>query len=123
NTPPNDNSWGPTWNMEVLQAAGPVIDFAIVHLYTGRSAASLLRAPLQRVPAMTTELRTLIATHCGENTANVGLMMTELGPNFTVPAAQAQAAGLFAADAYVSLLEAGFANVDWLPLHHRRFLA
>jgi hypothetical protein len=122
NTPPNDNSWGPTWNMEVLQASGPVIDFVIVHLYTGRNAASLLRAPPQRVPAMTTELRNLIATYCGDNAANVELMMTELGPNFAVPAAQAQAAGLFAADAYLSLLEAGFANVDWLELHNGSFL-
>lgn len=122
NTPPNDYSWGPTWNMEVLQEAGPVIDFVIVHLYTGRSAASLLRAPPQRVPAMTTELRTLIATYCGDNAPHVELMMTELGPNFAVPAAQAQAAGLFAADAYVSLLEAGFANVDWLELHNGSFL-
>jgi len=122
NTPPNDYSWGPTWNMEVLQASGPVIDFVIVHLYTGRNAASLLRAPPQRVPAMTAELRSLIATYCGDNAANVELMMTELGPNFAVPPAQAQAAGLFAADAYLSLLEAGFANVDWLELHNGSFL-
>lgn len=122
NTPPNDYSWGPTWNMDVLQAAGPVIDFAIVHLYTGRNPANLLRAPAQRVQPMTTELRNLIATYCGDNAGNVELMMTELGPNFAVPDAQAQAAGLFAADAYVSLLEAGFANVDWLELHNGSFL-
>jgi hypothetical protein len=71
---------------------------------------------------MTTELRNLIATYCGDNAGNVELMMTELGPNFAVPAAQTQAAGLFAADAYVSLLEAGFANIDWLELHNGSFL-
>src|SRR4029077_16603925 len=37
--------------------------------------------------------------------------------------AQAQAAGLFAADAYASLLEAGFANIDWLQLHNGSFLS
>ncbi len=122
NTPPNDYSWGPTWNMDVLQASGPVIDFVIVHLYTGRNAANLLRAPAQRVPAMTSELRNLIATYCGDNANNVELMMTEIGPNFAVPAAQSQAAGLFAADSYVSLLEAGFSNIDWLELHNGSFL-
>jgi hypothetical protein len=71
---------------------------------------------------MTTELRNLIATYCGDHAAHVELMMTELGPNFAVPAAQAQADGLFAADAYLSLLEAGFANVDWLELHNGSFL-
>jgi len=53
----------------------------------------------------------------------VELMMTELGPNFTVPANQAQAAGLFSADAYLSLMEQGFVNVDWLELHNGSFLA
>ena len=42
---------------------------------------------------MTAELRNLIATYCGDNAANVKLMMTELGPNFAVPDAQSQAAG------------------------------
>jgi hypothetical protein len=123
NTPPNDYSWGPTWNMEVLQESGAVIDFVIVHLYTGRSPASLLRAPPQRVPAMTTELRNLIGTYCGQNAANVELMMTEIGPNYAAAPAQAQAVGLFAADVYLSLLEAGFANIDWLELHNGSFLA
>jgi hypothetical protein len=123
NTPPNDDSWGPTWNADVLGQAGTAIDFAIVHLYTSRNAAGLLRAPAQRLPAMTTELRGEIAMYCGDNAGNIELMMTELGPNFAVPAAQGQAEGLFAADAYTSLFEQGFSNVDWLELHNGTFLA
>jgi hypothetical protein len=123
NTPPNDYSWGPTWNDEVLTASGAVIDFGIVHLYTSRNAAGLLRAPAQRVPAMTSDLRDKIRMYCGDRADSVELMMTELGPNFSVPASQAQAAGLFSADAYLSLMEQGFVNVDWLELHNGSFLA
>jgi hypothetical protein len=122
NTPPNDDSWGPTWNADVLAQAGPIIDFAIVHLYTSRNAAGLLRAPAQRLSAMTSELRGTIGMYAGDNASRIELVMTELGPNFTVPTAQAQAEGLFAADTYVSLFEQGFVNVDWLELHNGTFL-
>jgi hypothetical protein len=123
NTPPADYRWGPTWNMEVLQAAGPIVDFVVVHWYTSRSAASLLRAPRTTLPAMTAELHNLITTYCGGHAADVDIAMTEVGPNFTVPAAQAQAEGLFAADTYVSLLEDGLVSVDWLELHNGTFLS
>jgi hypothetical protein len=123
NTPPADYRWGPTWDSDVLQAAGQVIDFVIVHWYTSRNVASLLRAPAATLPAMTSELHNLLATYCGARANDVAIAMTELGPNFTVPAAQSQAEGLFAADAYTSLLEYGLLNVDWLELHNGTFLS
>ncbi len=123
NTPPADYRWGPTWDADVLEAAGAVIDFVIVHWYTSRSAAALLRAPRTTLPTMTSDLQSLIAMYCGAGAPNVQMAMTELGPNFTVPPAQGQAEGLFAADTYLSALENGFVNVDWLELHNGTVLA
>jgi hypothetical protein len=119
NTPPTDYSWGPTWNSDVLAECGPNVDFVIVHWYTSRSAASLLRAPERRIPEMAAELASTIATLCAPHAERVEIALTELGPNFQVPAAQTQAAGIFAADAYLTLFEHGFVNVDWLELHDR----
>jgi hypothetical protein len=122
-TPPADYRWGPTWDMDVLQVAGRVIDFVIVHWYTSRNAAALLRAPRATLPTMTGDLQGLIATYCGAGAPNVQIAMTEVGPSFTVPPEQGQAEGLFAADTYASALENGFASVDWLELHNGTFLA
>jgi hypothetical protein len=122
NTPPMDYSWGPTWNSDVLTECGPNVDFVIVHWYTSRSAASLLRAPARRIPEMAAELASSIATLCAPHAERVEIALTELGPNFAVPAAQTQATGIFAADAYLTLFEHGFVNVDWLELHNGSFL-
>jgi hypothetical protein len=122
NTPPMDYSWGPTWNSDVLTECGPNVDFVIVHWYTSRSAASLLRAPARRIPEMTAELGSTIAALCGPDAERVELCLTELGPNFELPASQSQASGIFTADAYLTLFEHGFVNVDWLELHNGSFL-
>jgi hypothetical protein len=122
NTPPNDYSWGPTWNEEVLRECGSDADFGIVHLYAGRDAAALLRIPSGRVPDMMAELRASFAAHAGANAPNLEIALTEIGPRPGFPEQDMVVSGLYAADAYVSLMEQGVTNIAWLELHNSTFL-
>jgi hypothetical protein len=133
-TPPDD-SFAPSWNEDVLEECAPVIDFAIVHWYpipreVGRSPlAGLLAMPQSKIPIMERTLRQSIEDFGGDPDA-VELVMTEVGPGIDIPrntateptADRSQAVGLFAADTYLTLIEHGFKNIDWLELHNGSFL-
>jgi hypothetical protein len=125
NTPPADYQWGPKWNEQVLSECGSVIDFAVVHWYPPFDARGLLNAPQTTIKTMVEELRGSFELYAPDNAANIELAMTELGPgvNASLTRAQSQVRGLFAADAYVTSLEHGFFNVDWLELHNGSFLS
>ena len=122
-TPPIDYSWSTynnvTWNDAVLSNCVSSIDFAIVHWYTGDvsngvvNTASLLSKPTSTVNLIASNLNALFTKYVGHS---IDWAVTELGPNNgTVPDPQAR--GLFAADAYTTLIEYGAFNVDHLELH------
>lgn len=123
NTPPKDYSWGPTWNTDTLVECGSVIDFAIVHWYTGSSPSDLLQQPYSVLGTMTQELRHSLELHGGEDPERIELFMTELGPNFQMTSATNQAMGVFAANTYVAAIQHGFSHLDWLELHNGSFLS
>lgn len=125
NTPPMDYGWGPNWNRDVLQQAGAIADFLIVHWYPSGSLAQVLDAPRKQVPAMMQELQKSVATCCPERDTAPEVTVTEMGPNASVSidSAHAQATGLFAVNGYATLLENGVVNIDWLELHNGSFLS
>jgi hypothetical protein len=127
-TPPMDDAWGPGWNPSVLDAACDEADFASVHWRAGGLAppggkeadeASVLAAPGKDAPRIGEALRRLFKDHCGE-AKRARFAVTELGAHGHLPDRAVET--LFAADAYVALLEQGAFNVDWLELHDGSFL-
>jgi hypothetical protein len=126
NAPPMDNSWGPDWNAGVLKEAGPVIDFVIIHWYTGDllppdwkniNVPQLLTTPQADLPKITTALLELFRKYCGANAQNMQIAITEFGPRPFSNMSDEIARALFAGDGYLSWVEAGAVNIDWLELH------
>ncbi|GAA1941442.1 cellulose-binding protein [Kitasatospora viridis] len=105
------------WNNTVLSIAGKSIDFVIVHWYPGGTgAADLLNTP-DRIPGITSALRSLIAKYAGARAASMEIAVTETDGDFS-PAKTSQAAALYAPDTYMSWFEHGAVNVDWWDLHN-----
>ena len=131
NTSPMDNSWGPDWNPGVLKECGSEIDFIVIHWYTGNPAppdwklldnASLLAAPQDEIPKIAGSLVELFQKYCGPKARTMQLAVTELGSRPYATVTNPLVLGLFAADAYASLMEIGAVNIDWLELHAQGFL-
>jgi hypothetical protein len=114
------------WNPAVMTECGTVIDFVILHWYAGGllppdwrtlDEASLLRAPQEELPKMGSGLVELFRKYAGTNASKMQFVVSEMGSRpyakVTAPVTQ----GLFAADAYASLMEMGAANIDWAELH------
>jgi hypothetical protein len=120
NTPPADYSWGKSWNSDVLGQCAQKVDFVIVHWYPSGSGASLLNAPGRDIPAIYREVRDTVRAAGGSRASEIEMVVTELGPK----SEQApHVTGLFAAHSYVTFLEYGFENLDWLELHNGSFLS
>lgn len=131
NTPPMDSSWGPDWNASVLKECGTAIDFVIIHWYTGDllppdwkmlDEASLLRKPQEDLPPMATALAELFHKYCGAKAAKMQFIVSEMGTRPYARISTPLTQGLFAGDGYISLMEIGAANIDWLELHANYFL-
>jgi len=120
NTPPMDYEWGPDWNEKVLAEAGQVADFVVVHYYPTGNDLSVPYAPSRHVPELFRELRLDFEEHAAERTEPLEVAVTELGPK---DARDFMAIGLFALNAYLSFIEAGAFNLDWLELHNGSFLS
>lgn len=125
NTAPRDYAWGPTWNEDVLRQCGDVIDFGIIHWYTGDSPGSLLGSVDDEVPQMTGDLRDLFEQYGGADHERIEIALTEVGPGLQYPGmrGRSQPAGVFALDVYLSAIEHGIMNIDWLELHNGTFLS
>ena len=101
------------WNNTVLSIVGSKADFGIVHWYPNASpAAASLATPGTQIPNITTKVRALYAKY---GASNMGLAITELGPGYQNDSA---AAGLFAADSYLTWWENGVFNTDWFDLRN-----
>ncbi|MGC4089978.1 MAG: hypothetical protein QM756_19235 [Polyangiaceae bacterium] len=125
NTPPADYGWGPSWNRDVMKAAGDAVDFVIVHWYPSGNVEKLLNTPRTVVPEIMKGLGRTLATCAPARKQSIEVAVTELGPNSSmpIPSNQSQALGLFALESYATLLEHGVVNVDWLELHDRSFIS
>jgi hypothetical protein len=131
NVQPMDNSWGPDWNPAMMKECGTAIDFASLHWYTGNllppdwktlDDASYLSAPERELPDMMAALLDLFRKYGGDNGKNLQLVVTEMGSRPFAKIADPHIHALFAADAYLSLMQDGAANIDWLELHKPSFL-
>jgi hypothetical protein len=131
NTQPMDNSWGADWNPAVMKECGTAIDFVSLHWYTGNllppdwkmlDEASYLSAPQRELPDVMSALLDLFKKYGGENGKSLQLAVTEMGARPFAKITDPQVNALFAADAYLSLMQDGAANIDWLELHKPSFL-
>ncbi|MBF8184843.1 cellulose binding domain-containing protein [Nonomuraea sp. K274] len=102
-----------TWNQVVLSAAGPKIDFVILHWYPG----ALDRTA--HVPDMIHLTREQIAKHAGPGAAErIGIAMTEFNTGSSSNGTNTQPGALAAADAYATLLANGVFTVNWWNVHN-----
>ncbi|MFC4536020.1 cellulose binding domain-containing protein [Sphaerisporangium dianthi] len=101
-----------TWNKVVLSAAGPKIDFVILHWYPG----ALDRAG--QIPDMIDLTRRQIATYAGAGSERIGIAMTEFNTGSSSTGTTTQPGAVAAADTYATLLENGVFTVDWWNTHN-----
>jgi len=123
---------GLDWDRNVLQVAGKDIDFVAFHWNSGNTTqasnwkdldnGALLAAPRDELPNIVAGLLDLFRKYCGQNLQNMQLLITDIGPKSFIKVADEMVVGLFAADAYLSLMETGAANIDWSDLHSGSFL-
>ena len=125
------------WNDTVLPVACGAIDFVVVHWYpqgpTGESDAALLMSPEQgestsvsftpSIPSMVATLRSMLSQYCGSHAGAVQIMVTETNSVSYNPGKQTTSLvnALYLADAMMTWLENGVANVDWWALHNSPF--
>ncbi len=118
----------PDWNSSVLAACGTVIDFVIVHWYTTQNPGSESDAILLGQPdsigtpttGLMAKIKAVITAGCGANAPNVGIWLTEVNsaPYNVGKQTIHHVNGLFAADALMTFLENGAANVCWWAYHN-----
>jgi alpha-L-arabinofuranosidase len=123
---------GLDWDRNVLQVAGKDIDFVALHWNAGNTSqasnwkeldnGNLLSAPVDELPTLIATLLQLFQKYCGQNVQNIQLLATDVGPKSFIKVTDPNVVGLFAADAYLSLMEDGAANIDWSDLHGGSFL-
>jgi hypothetical protein len=101
-----------TWNKVVLSAAGPKIDFVILHWYPG----ALDKAG--HVPDLIQLTREQIAKYAGAGAERIGIAMTEFNTGSSSTGTTTQPGALAAADAYATLLANGVFTVDWWNVHN-----
>ncbi|MFC5835806.1 cellulose binding domain-containing protein [Nonomuraea insulae] len=101
-----------SWNKVILSAAGPKIDFVIVHWYPG----ALDRTG--HVPDMIQLTREQIAKYAGPGSDRIGISMTEFNTGSSSNGTNTQPGALAAADAYATLLANGVFSVDWWNVHN-----
>ncbi len=116
-----DNTLASDWNPSVLKTAGRAADFLVLQWRPTRllppdwkemDVPSLLNVPIEEMP-VSGSLLEMIQKNCGPE---VQIAVTDFGIGWG-NTKDAMARGLFAADAYLSLLEAGFVNASWGKLH------
>jgi hypothetical protein len=123
-TPPRDDSWGRSWNSDVLSECAKVIDFVSVHWYPSKQASEIVALPATEIETMTEELRAEFARHGRGDDDPLEIAMTELGgaPGHRLLQDAPQSLALFSADTYITAIEHGFVNLDWLELHNGTYL-
>src|SRR5258708_3000392 len=121
---------GLEWDRGVLKTAGKDIDFVSLHWNTGPTteesnfqlldSAKLLTTPRDELPPIIAGLIDLFKKYCGNQFPQ--MLVTAMGPKSYVKIPDELVPGLFATDAYMTLVEDGTANIDWTELHKGGFL-
>ena len=121
---------GIDWDKGVLGAGCKDTDFVSLHWYTGDTTeashwqsldnAKTLLEPEQGFPKVLSALEDMVKKYCGQN--NPQVLVTELGLKSYIKISDPIVPGLFAADAYATLVEDGIANIDWNDMRNGGFL-
>jgi hypothetical protein len=121
---PNVDPIPDTWNPDAIAAAcaGTTFDFGIFHYYPGTfeaaTATQLFTLPQVNFPALLSGAKASIKEYC-TNSGSVQFFVTETNDNFGLASGTpADVLGLYAAHDFLTALENGIANVDWLELHN-----
>ncbi len=124
-----NDSWFNDWNTKVLEQCATAIDFGILHYYPNQvvngvvDPVATLADPNKNIASELNSIRALLQKYGGAAAAAMPLAATETGPvSYTATINDPTIQGLFATDAYLTLLENGFFNIDWLELHNGTFL-
>ena len=123
---------GVDWDKKVLAVAGKDIDFVALHWSVADTTesshwqtmdnAKTLMEPEVGLPKILGALVDLIQKNCGANAGNMQVLVTEMGIKSYVKTPEPIVPALFAADAYLSMVEDGVANIDWDDMRKDRFL-
>lgn len=112
------------WNTDVPQAACGLgnFDLAIIHYYPGTYLAvqpgELLSLPQVEIPNVVAGIKKSLAQYCPSNAANMRFVLSETSPNATLaPGFPNEVLGLFVINEYLTALQQGILNVDYLELH------
>jgi hypothetical protein len=137
-TVPLDVPWGVEWNRDVLAMCGKIVDFVVVHYYPGsyidsfdptssahrQSLENLMKFPASDVHRIFAALQADFDTYAGDRADDIAITVTELGPKNSARELQSDIAiGIFALESYLTFLEYGAKNLDWLELHNGSFLS
>ncbi|KOX13352.1 alpha-L-arabinofuranosidase [Saccharothrix sp. NRRL B-16348] len=101
-----------SWNEIVLEIAGPVVDFGIIHWYPGGDTAAQVLAKTDRVKDQIALVREQSRRLAGKD---LGIALTEVNTSY---GRNTQPGALFAADAYATMIGQGVFNVDWWNVHN-----
>ncbi len=118
---------GIDWDKNVLKAACKDIDFVSLHWYVADTTeashfkdldnAKTLMKPEEELPNILAALLDLLRKNCGPNSQNIQVLATEFGVRPYAAITEEIVPALFAIDAYATMVEDGFANIDWANLH------
>ena len=102
------------------------IDLAIIHYYPGTYNAvqpsELLSLPQSDLPTQLAFIKKNLAANCA-NASAVKFWLTETSPNGNLaPGFPSVVTGLFSLNEYMTALQLGIQNIDWLELHNTTFL-
>lgn len=125
------------WNDTVLSIACKSIDFVSIHWYpqgpTGESDAALLASPEKgestsvsytpSIADMVGALKAQLEQYCGRRAHGIEILVTETNSVSYNPGKQTTSTvnALYLADAVMTWLENGVANVDWWAIHNSPF--
>lgn len=117
------------WNPNLAQAAcaSGMFDIAIIHYYPGTWEAvqpgELLSLPQSDIPRVVAGIQANLAQYCPANASSIKFFLTETSPNGTLaPGFPNPVIGLFALNDYLTSLQTGIVNIDWLELHNETYL-
>jgi len=117
------------WNPDLAKAAcaSGMFDLAIIHYYPGTYQAvpanQLLSLPQSDIPRVVAGIQANLAQYCPANASAIKFFLSETSPNGTLAAGfPTPALGLFAINDFMSSLQSGVQNIDWLELHNGTYL-
>ncbi len=117
------------WNPDLAHAAcaNGMFDIAIIHYYPGTWLAvqpgELLSLPQSDIPRVVAGIQANLAQYCPSNASAIKFILSETSPNGTLaPGFPMPVIGLFALNDYLTSLQTGIVNIDWLELHNETYL-